>query len=212
MAYSIGDVLPLERRPGLFGALFTVPWWFVLKTHPVKEPDACSWLGRHGVEAWFPVESVWRRKPGSKRYRILVEKKVAPGYVFALFPGEPYWDRLFEAYPGRLYVRSAVSVGGMPARISNAQVAQMALVPERLRLEKERLEAERLAREAAEAEARRVYAGQKARVIGGAFEGHLVDVTQVGDAMARILTPLFGGLEAEIDVALLRRVEGSPCS
>jgi hypothetical protein len=140
----------------------------------------------------------------------MVEKLVAPSYVFAHFPGEPRWHIPLGSLPGRIYLRGAVSVGGRPARISDNVIAQLALVPKRLADEQARQERKRRAREAAEVEARRVWPGVRAEVTEGTFVGQMVDVRDVDAGMARILTPLFGGREAMIEERLLRRVEESP--
>ena len=172
-----------------------------------KEAAGCEFLERQGVEAWFPVETVWRRKPGRRRERITVEKLLAPGYVFAHFPAQPRWDLLFWADPGRSFFRGRVSVSGEPARLCEEVIAQMALVPQRLRDEQTRQERERKARGAAEAEARRVWPGVTAEVMAGTFAGQLVDAEDVDAGLARVLVPLFGGMEAQIEAARLRRVE-----
>ena len=98
-------------------------------------------------------------------------------------------------------------MAGEPARIREDVIAQMALVPQRLRDEQTRQERERKAREAAEAEARRVWPGVTAEVMAGTFAGQLVDVRDVDAGLARVLVPLFGGMEAKIEASRLRRVE-----
>jgi hypothetical protein len=53
VSLTVGEVVPFEAPPTIFGGVFD-PWWFVLRTHLQKEAAACSWLGRQGVEALVP--------------------------------------------------------------------------------------------------------------------------------------------------------------
>lgn len=203
VTYRIGETFDLDRRPGLFDEPDGLVRWFALETQPQREDVARDFLVRHQVEAWFPVEKVWRRVRPSNRERILVERKIVPGYVFGCFKGEPFWDRLLDVWPGRLYFRSVVGVGGVPHAITESEMAAMELLPERLQRQRE-----------VEAARHRIRAGDRARVASGILEGRVVEVTELKGQIARIMFGLLGKGEVEVSVSSLEKIlaEGSPCS
>ncbi len=156
--------------------------WFALCTRSQREKAAKAWLARHGVEAWYPVRYRYT-KHGPRRQRR--EWRIAPGYVFARFHGQPEWSTLFAHEPGARWFRGVVGVGARPIAIRPDQMAAVAGMPQRL-LDEERVMREEAARLA------RVDVGTSVRIMDGAFEGFVVDVREVTGSMARLLLPLFG--------------------
>lgn len=76
------------------------PRWHALRCAPLREEAAAKHLRDEGIrEAFYPV----RTRRVTVRGRSLDRRtKFLPGYVFALFPGEPVWHRIIEGDPRRL--------------------------------------------------------------------------------------------------------------
>lgn len=54
--------------------------WYAITTSPAAERRVRTSLTEHGVEAYYPVERVWRTRPGR---RTTAERPFIRGYVFA---------------------------------------------------------------------------------------------------------------------------------
>lgn len=191
MTYQIGDMLPPPETTPI--TLWPIePRWFVLLPMPQCEAKVQAWLLVRGVESWFPTEIGWRIKAHSHRKEKYV-RRIAPGYLFARFEAAPNWPALFYS---RHKVR-VVSIGDVPAPITDETMAQMQEVPHRLAEMKHRA-----------AEARIIRPHDKARITKGAFEGWTVDVSQVNGGIAKYVVSLFGAeREAEISITHLEKIQ-----
>lgn len=188
--YFIGASFPLEpQRPVQEGD--TSPAWYAFQTPPLKEIAAQAWLERKGVEAWFPTEPRRRRLSRGKRPFVEYEGRVVPRYIFARFTGRPRWDALMQCR----WLTRVVGVNGAPLPVTDAIMSAMAQVPQTLEAIRK-----------AEAEKRIVRPGDKVRIITGAMQGWVVDVTAVHAGIAKLIMPLLGKTETNIDVSHLEKV------
>lgn len=164
---------PIEQPSHLISTLYDRPRWFILRT--TRQQWVRSWLERHGIEAWYPVETRWRKVPGQRK-SVPVERPIVAGYVFANFPGKPLWHEIKHRAAGK--VIGVVSNGVTPREFTDAELMQMRSVPDRLSE----------ARTAAE-EAKRIRAGDKALhpALGA------VRVSGVDGRLAKFIAPMFGG-------------------
>ncbi len=114
--FRIGQVLPPAVLPPR--ALF-VPGeerWHALMVMPQTENRVGEDLAAAGAYAFHPVEHRTRRVRGIEVTRT---SRYLPGYVFARFPGEPIWHRIFrDPRTSERRVRDVVrSASGAPARL-----------------------------------------------------------------------------------------------
>jgi transcription antitermination factor NusG len=200
MHYRIGDRLPLEGHGILGNPLPDGPRWFIFRTPPMREMRAQGFLMRNGaLEAWHPTVTEWVPAKGLKprRKKIPIIRRVAPGYVFALFDREPRFHILFEAARGR--VSRVVTSGGKPLELPDRIIAAMQHVPERL------LEAQKEADEERYRAwlARQPVAGEAADVKAGALIGHTVDVLEIHGGLAKCLA--YGVREIWVEAKSLER-------
>ena len=191
-AYYIGQEVPLEpKKPIQSGSSAA---WFIFQTPPQKEPSAKAWLEKRGVEAWYPSEERWRRIPRGKRKKAPYEARLVPRYVFARFTGYPEWDVVQTCR----WLSRVVGVNGTPLPVTDAVMSQMEMVPERLEILRKR-----------EIERRTIHPGDKARIIGGAMDGWVVDVSSVHAGIAHFIVPLLGERETRMEVSRMSKVLAS---
>ncbi len=177
---------------GIWHYQLDTPAWYIFGVAPMKELPAEAWLIRNGaLDAWHPVEKRW--KPcNAKRAKVPYFAPFIAGYTFVRFDREPHWDVLFDRANGKLsYV---ISSNGIPMRIPETVIAQMAQVPERMRLAAE-----------AEAEARKIKPGDKATFTRGNVEWS-VEVTSITNGMASFILPLMGGARGVAPIDKLEKV------
>ncbi len=200
MHYRIGDTFPLEGKGILGDCMDEGPRWFILRTPPMREARAQGFLIRNGaLEAWHPTVTEWVPAKGAnpRRRKIPIVRRIAPGYVFALFDREPRWHVLFDAARGR--VSRVVTSGGEPLKLADKIIAAMQHVPERLLDAQKEADAERLRQWLA----KQPVAGETADVKGGAMIGHTVDVLEIHGALAKCLA--FGVREVWIETSKMER-------
>lgn len=193
--YHIGQVVPLAPVPPIqLGA--TEPAWFIFLTPPLKEVAAQTWLAQRGVESWYPSEIRRRRLPKGRRPFVEYQARLVPRYIFARFTGQPQWHALKSCR----WLSRVVGLGGCPMPVTDAEMAQMAQVPDRLGEIRRREQEQRIIRP-----------GDKVRIEGGAMEGWIVDVSAVQRGLARLVLPvaLFGIVEATAEVSMLRKVSSA---
>ncbi|OQC19053.1 MAG: transcription antitermination protein NusG [Planctomycetes bacterium ADurb.Bin069] len=146
-------------------------------------------LGRRGIEAWVPVESVWARANRyHRRARQLVLHPMLTGYVLVRMAPGARWEPVL-ACP---LVAGVVGTHGVPMALPDAAVA-------RLREAQCHLQADAQSRLMP---TRRVYrVGDDVEVLDGPLEGTVMRVVAIAGDLARVVGPLFGGeVEAEIAV------------
>lgn len=192
MTYTIGQIIPIERRRGIWHRPIDAAW-YIFNTKPQQEIAASAWLVKNGaLDAWFPHEIGWRKIARGRPRKIEYLRRIAPGYVFALLGNEPHWDVLFREARGKL--TRVVSHNSVPMQIPESSIAQMQHVPRRI---------EEI-REAAR-QARMIRPGDKAEITDGPLSGWVVDVTRIDAGIAHFVVPLLGERETAIPVARLER-------
>jgi hypothetical protein len=195
VTYHLGQVIPFTPDRGVWRCEMP-PQWFIFRSSPMAELPAEAWLLRQGaLDAWHPVEKKWRIVGGAKRRKVPYIAAVAPGWVFVLLDREPHWDVLFDRARGKL--THVVGRDGIPLAIPETAIEQMAQVPERMQ-----------ARLDAIAEARRIRPGDRATLDPGKALAWTVEVTAIHGTIARVVIPLLGDRETEVDVARLERLMG----
>jgi transcription antitermination factor NusG len=201
MIWRIGQTVPLESDRDVMtdepcGA------WYIFRVRSHHELAAEAWLARVGIaDAWHPTETKWRIIRAAKRKKVPYERCIAPGYVFARFPRVPKWHALFERSCGRLI--GVVGYHERPLKITDKVLAQMQQVPARIQILREEEEA----KERAARLARIPRAGEKARITEGPLAGRIVDVGMIDAGIARFISPLFQGIEVEMEVEKMERLQ-----
>ena len=178
------------------------PEWYVLRIIQHERDRIGTKLDRGKVEHWQPVEEVERRiGRGSERRTVTDEKPAVSGYLLARFPGPPRWH-VVASVAGIIGV---IGYGGLPRRIGEEELAQMAQLPESIRA---RVEAD-AALVQARRDAERPVAGEGAYITEGAYAGgEPVPVVAVDEAtgIATVLIAMFGGERGvRVDAGKLRR-------
>jgi hypothetical protein len=137
----IGSIEPWAPAAPLFHP--GPPRWHALRCAPLREEVARRHLIDHGLtDAFFPTrvrKTTLRGKPVTRRTLFL------PGYLFALFPGEPVWHRLIEGDPRRLIRGVLCRTSGEPGVLHEDDLRDLAAMTDRAeREEAERREAARI--------------------------------------------------------------------
>lgn len=175
--------------------------WYALRCGARQEVAAVFRLIRLGVaEAWFPSKTVTRERRG-RHYS--VQTRLAPGYVFVRTDRVLHWHRLKELTQHA--ITGVVSIGVTPWEITEAAIARMTAVPERIEAERQEAEAARLqeaSRQAALETGKQPVVGRPARLLDGPFAGQVVHVD--GIHRARVMFAI-GGVRAStpLDMAEL---------
>lgn len=187
----IGDKVAAVPREALTQA--GTPRWHVFVVEPMREAGVRAWFEWRGLEAWYPTETAWRRVARGPRAKVAYERRLVPGYVFVRFEGAPVWSAVRRCR----WLRRVVGRDGRPAAVSDAGMAEMARVPQRL-------EAMRRAAQ----EARRIGPGDRARIRDGAMAGWVVEVSEVHAGIARFVVPLLGERRCDMEVGRLEKQQG----
>lgn len=175
-----GDVLPLDGTRKPFGAPCDAAWFVVTTLRQRRGMvAAAAWLTKVGaLDAWFPEDSgkrVVRR--GHRKVREEYERPVVPGIVFMLADAWPQWDVLAQRH-----IRP-MKIGEKPVAVTEAIMAQMVRVPNRIA----ELRAAVEAAERAEREARAPRPGRDAVFVSGPFTGRVVHVKAVTGGWALVV-------------------------
>ncbi len=99
MTYQIGQ--KFTYRPSPMIVMAGSQTWFGLRGNPQCEGKAKAWLKRHVDRSYsfFPVTKARKKMPRTSIGWVDYERRYLPGYLFARFPGEPIWNRLFDQCP-----------------------------------------------------------------------------------------------------------------
>ncbi len=164
------------------------PAWFALVAPSGREARAVEWLNSIGVdEAWYPTEIKYRRNRfKNNRTEPFIVPSIS-GYVFAMLERRPIWPWFFT--DSRRLLLDVVRYAGKPAAMSDGEMSEMRMLPERL------AELRRL-----EIEAKTIRPGDTVAING--MDGWSVTVEAVENGVARIHAPGFGG-RLVVDVARL---------
>jgi len=172
--YEPGRIYPLDNTRGIVGAPLPDPAWYALLTRPGKEQAARAALRARGVQCIYPRK--WRRWNVKGR---LYKRRTATvtQIVYAKFSKAPHWDVLKL----RGIITGVISRGNVPIVLAPGVIRDVMGLP---------AAEDRLARAAADLA--RLHPGDKARLQGGLFEGHIVDVTasEPGRVYWQIMTDL----------------------
>ncbi len=197
----IGETVAYEpkRRP-LSTEPLDDPEWFILTTPPQREVAARAWLERIGVaETWFPTEEAWKSVRGQSK-QVAYQRRIVPGYIFALFDREPVWDVMFEQ--GRGKISGVVGVYERPYAVPMKVMQAMKLVPERI----ERIRQAETAREKAIRLARLPAVGQRATLTIGPLAGRIVQVERIDRGIAAFIME---GVRGTAAIEALERQEAA---
>lgn len=171
IALKVGDrIAPTARRGVQVGT--TTPRWYVLECLSGQEARTVADLKGDGAsDAWFPVTTTTRKIMAGPRKGETVKRTHAAvcGYVLLHCTGFPQWDVIL----GQKTVYGVI--GGLrPLVVSEAQIMQMAQVPERL-----------TEIVAAEIEARTIRVGDLVEIISGALAASQFTVLALDGAHVR---------------------------
>lgn len=105
VTYELGQCFPPPPARGIVRG--GPARWHALIVYPQREDAAKAWLGRFDVDAFFPVEEVFRWKFNRM---MRATRKYVPGYLFAHFAGQPLWHRILdhEAGSDRRLIRDVI--------------------------------------------------------------------------------------------------------
>lgn len=164
------------------------PHWHALMVKSQREVAARAWLDKRGVYAFFPVK---RERRHVRNRWVERESRYLPGYLFARFPGEPKWHKVFDSP----FVHNAIrSSNGYPGRIhpdSLRAIRAMASVDDEI--------------EARWHLSTRVNRGDRVRVRGGAFAGYETEVLEIVAGKARLPLTLLGR-QIDVDLGQVEKV------
>lgn len=166
--------------------------WFCFTTPPQKEAAAMAWLAQRGIEAWRPTETRWRKIPRGKRNKVAYEAGIIPRYVFAAFETAPDWFALQSCR----WLSGVVQVPdrpGVPRVITEAEMARMTQIPQRIADEREAFRLANVIRK-----------GDWAKITSGALEGLAVMVIDTDGQTAQISVEILGAV-SKIEVGRLER-------
>lgn len=166
------------------------PRWHCLITYPQRETQAERWLDLRGVYSFFPVKVTYKAVMGQRRK---IVSRYLPGYVFAQFPGEMIAHRVL----GTPFIRDAIRLSdGRPGILNPDDLRAL----HRMRDVDEHQKSEA-------ADAKRIKAGQKVRLISGVMAGQEVEVLSVSCGRAKFRIGMFGAeREAEADMREMEAV------
>jgi transcription antitermination factor NusG len=156
------------------------PVWHCLLVAPQKELATREHLRANGVYAFYPSREKRYTRQGKT---VRIERPEVTGYVLARFTQQPNWYVLKE----RRRLITGVIGGSVP----------YAIHPDIIRhLQGLTVEAQRL--EEARKEMMRVRDGDKAKVVGGPFNGFIVDVRKVMGHEAEVDLPIAGKVKTSL--------------
>lgn len=165
--------------------------WHIIRCTSGQEGRAERYLERMGYpHGWHPTEKVrlsesvyqricqaakrtgmWVKGKPPKRYKV---RPFVHGYVF--LPSDTVDIDRIKRNPFGAWMEVLV-INDEPYRLTDAKMADMKQVPERVKALLD--DAERKEREAWEA--KRPVVGEAAKVLGGAFEGHIASVVSISN-------------------------------
>lgn len=160
--------------------------WYCLRTAPQKEIALAEILrDQFGLSTFCPIETRWRRVPGTVRKRRPVTYAMLPRYMFVRcdYP----WE-IIRAHRHR-GIQGVVGIDGRPAPISEQAIERLirisgTLVPTNT------------------APIRRSFnVGDQVEIVSGPFRGHLVPIESINGRAARVLMQMLGG-ETEVEIPL----------
>ncbi len=180
-----GGVVPLGAAVDLFGKPCQ-PVWYVLLVRPQAEVAVTAQLEKLGARScWFPTETGWRFRRGRRRKEKYL-RLVAPGYVFLEADRKVAWHRMAELTLGR--VRGVVGQGATPLHVRDvARLERIRRTPKLLRAEG-------------------IRPGSRVELRTGPLAGFVCDVAAVNRDIAALISPAFGAMRVEADVADLERL------
>ena len=184
--WNIGDVVPIEATRDITHGPEIEPVWHALLVPPCREKAASAMLERKGIYSFYPERTVQHRQRG----KLIVRKlPIITQIVYAQFRNAPQFDVL----KARRIITGVYSIGERPIVIPPDVIRAIQGLP---------TEAEMLAQ--ARAELLRVREGDKATLVGGPLDGHLVDVKST--AHGRVWFETLTGLKGEVAAAGVKRV------
>lgn len=157
--------------------------WHALYCPPNQELRTASDLVglRCGLEVVVPVERRWRPKRAGSKLKREVSIPALPRYVFTGFPAAPNWQELRERV---VTIQGFMAFGaGGPAKLPWEAVEWLF----RLKRQYDGVEEPKPFSEA-------VKPGDRARVVGGAFAGHVVTVDKIVAKEIHTMQNLLGGM------------------
>ncbi len=199
--------------------------WYALEVMRQKEYVAGFLLKRGSAcEIFIPTETRWRRRSRYARAKTEFAYAAIPGVIFAGFAGPPAWYHLMRLP----HITGVLSIGERPATINAKELAAYRatqldghLVIERVRVRYRGGDVERSRRsifvegrgilrapeEQRHMRSRKEFAmGEEVRVADGPFRDNNVRVKQIAGTRAKVLLPLFGGVEATIPLDELEAI------
>jgi transcription antitermination factor NusG len=194
MKYEIGmSVPPAEQRLGLTSGPKWPPTWFCLTVAPQQERATRDHLKRHDIVAFYPSVERTTVRFGKK---VVTERPIVGGYVYACFRAQPEWDVLKRR---ERLITGVFCYNAKPVEIARDVIHHLrglTVDAERLRMAREEM-----ARQMREAKLPKP--GDKAKIMQGPFSGFMVEVESVRGGAAWI-TGLLGGRIA-IELGSLER-------
>ncbi len=199
--------------------------WYALEVIRQKEYVAGFLLKRgFACETFIPTTTRWRRRSRYARAKTELAYAAIPGVIFAGFAGPPAWYHLMRLQ----HITGVLSIGERPATINAKELSAFRatqldghLVIERVRVRYRGGEVERSRRsifvegrgilrapqEQRHMRSKKEFAtGDEVRVADGPFRDNNVRVKQIAGTRAKVLLPLFGGVEATIELDELEAI------
>ena len=167
--------------------------WVMLSCEVQKEKIAADILKKIGLAASAPTFGRWKKASRyTERNKVLGDKILMPGVVFAKLPASVNWVGLFDLKP----LRRVVCPNGKPITLNDGELREVEDIAARLcQKPHHKPMPTNLIFEV----------GDTAEFLAGPLEGYKVDVKSLDGRTARVLVSAFGR-EVETDVASLGKL------
>jgi transcription antitermination factor NusG len=160
--------------------------WFALRTSPQREFAVEQILTNHGLKAFCPTETKWKRI-GPRKKRTQFSYAMLSRYIFVRC-ADPWSDILRQ--PWSRNVQGVVSLNGVPAVIPESAVARLA-----------KLSGTSIPTSSVPVH-RSFSPGETVRVARGAFQGRLVELESIKGRSGVVLAEMFGSKKKTMPVEI----------
>lgn len=164
--------------------------WHCLTVPPQGERRAKQWLDRRGVYSFYPVEERTRHRLGRQT---TAERPYIPGYVFARFPGAPWWHLIMG--DGHVYDVIRYTGAEEPAWLVEASLSSLMDMRSRAELLEEKRRRGMTIRK-----------GDRVRIRDGVLAGNVVEIVELRATRGVFRMGLLGLAEQEIELDRLEKV------
>jgi transcription antitermination factor NusG len=160
--------------------------WFAIRTSPQREFAVEQILTNHGLKAFCPTETKWKRV-GPRKKRTQFSYAMLSRYIFVRC-ADP-WNDILRC-PWSRNIQGVVSLNGVPAVIPESAVARLA-----------KLSGTSIPTSSAPIH-RSFSPGETVRVARGILQGKLVELDTIKGRSGVVLASMFGNEKMPVEIPL----------